>query len=122
MSVPEPEALRRLRTSVESPLDPGIARYVEVLVKNGIETYESCQGGQGHSAPEPIVRFEGDRAEGYRAVAVALQHGFPVNELRRVWYVGDGEIEKPGWALTFWRPDFDYQSFLDQTKARRGRR
>jgi len=30
----------------EPPLDPGIARYVEVLNGNGIETFESCEGGE----------------------------------------------------------------------------
>jgi hypothetical protein len=34
-------------------LDPGIAKAVKILNKFGIQTYESCQGGAGHSYPEP---------------------------------------------------------------------
>jgi hypothetical protein len=64
-------------------LDPGIARYVEVLRAARVETLESCQGGEGHSAVEPIVRFLGGRSEGFRAPDVALAHGFPVLDLRR---------------------------------------
>lgn len=37
---------------------------METLIAHGIETFESCQGGSGHSFPEPTVRFEGGLAEG----------------------------------------------------------
>jgi hypothetical protein len=86
----------------DPPLDPGIRRYVEVLNEAGIETYESCQGGEGHCYPEPAVRFHGDRSEGFRALAVALQHGFPVGDLRRVWRIEDGEPVGPDWEMTFY--------------------
>lgn len=36
----------------DPPLDPGIASYVHILHQAGIETYESCQGGKGHTYPE----------------------------------------------------------------------
>jgi hypothetical protein len=58
-------------------LDPGIARYVEVLLAAGVHTFESCESGAGHVFPEPIVRFAGGLPEGFRALAVALEHGFP---------------------------------------------
>ncbi len=67
----------------EPPLDIGIARYVEVLNENGIETFESCQGGEGHAYPEPTVRFHGRQGEGLRAVAICVAHGFRVAALRR---------------------------------------
>jgi hypothetical protein len=35
----------------DPPLDPGIRRYVEVLNEAGVETFESCQGGEGHAYP-----------------------------------------------------------------------
>jgi len=65
-------------------LDPGVAPFVDILDEAGIETFESCQGGEGHSFPEPTVRFYGGRGEGFRAIAVALQIGpLPVKALRR---------------------------------------
>jgi hypothetical protein len=87
-------------------LDPGIASYVDVLDAAGIDTFESCQGDEGHSFPEPTVRFYGGRGEGFRALAVALQIGpLPVKALRRSWSVNsDGEPEGPHWEMTFWRP------------------
>lgn len=84
-----------------SPLDPGIARAVEVLVAGGIRTFESCQGGEGHAYPEPTVRFFGDDAEGPIALSVAMNGGLKVNELRRVWPIIDGAPTGPWWELTF---------------------
>lgn len=86
-----------------SPLDAGIARFVEVLAANGIETYESCQGGMGHCFAEPSVRFHGNQCEGFRALSVAHNHGLPVSALRRVWSVIDGEPTGPTWEMTFSR-------------------
>lgn len=86
----------------DPPLDPGIADVVIRLNAFGVETYASCQGGPGHAYPEPTVRFFGDRSEGFRALAVALQHNFPVRALRRIWRVIDGEPTGPDWELTFY--------------------
>ena len=85
----------------DPPLDPGIAPIVELLVANGIETYESCQGGQGHAYLEPTVRFHGEASKGYEAVAVALSHGLYVISLRRAWEIIDGELTGPHWEMTF---------------------
>lgn len=82
-------------------LDAGIRPIVEVLVANGIETFESCEGGQGHAFYEPTVRFHGNHAEGFRALAIALQHGLRVCELRRYYSVEDGEPVGPHWEMTF---------------------
>ena len=83
-------------------LDPGIAEYVRVLRENGVETFESCESGPGHVFPEPTVRFAGQIPEGFRALAVALEHGFPVRALRRYWRVSGGEPTGPDWELAFW--------------------
>jgi hypothetical protein len=85
----------------ESPLDPGIKHYVEVLAANGVETFESCQGGEGHCMPEPTVRFHGAKPDGFRALAIALEHGLPVLDLRRYWPIIDGEPTGPYWEMTF---------------------
>jgi hypothetical protein len=85
----------------DSPLDPGIRRAVLALAAGGVETFESCHGGAGHAFPEPTVRFHGNKAEGYKALTVALQAGLPVVDLRRVWPIIDGEPTGPWWELTF---------------------
>lgn len=83
-------------------LDAGIRPYVELLAGAGIETFESCEGGAGHSFPAPTIRFHGQRDEGFRALALALQHALPVQHLRRVWSVEDGEPVGPDWEMTFY--------------------
>jgi hypothetical protein len=102
---------RRLSKARRSPpfsdkdvraVDPGIARAVRVLFDNGVETTESCEGGKGHPFPEPTVSFTGGQGEGFRALAIALQHGLKVSELRRVWTIIDGEPTGPEWDLTFY--------------------
>ena len=88
------------------PIDAGIEHEVRVLCENGIETFESCEGGAGHAFPEPTVRFFGDQSEGLRAVAVAMAHGLRVSELRRYWTVQQGELTGPHWEMTFVRRDY----------------
>lgn len=85
----------------DPPLDAGIAHAVAVLQQHGVETFESCEGGAGHAYPEPAARFHGNRAEGLRALALAVQAGLPVLELRRVWRMEDGDVNGPWWELTF---------------------
>ena len=84
--------------------DQGIEREVKILRDNGIHTTESCEGGAGHSFPEPTIRFEGARDEGFKALAVALAHGLKVYALRRCWRILDGEPVGPEWEITFWPP------------------
>lgn len=92
-------------SNYEPPLDKGIEAFVVFLVSVGIETYESCEGGEGHSYPEPTVRFHGGNAEGYKAVGYALECGFNVAQLRRSWSVIDGELTGPHWELTLTEKD-----------------
>lgn len=81
-------------------LDPGIGPFVEILRRNGVETFESCQGGPGHSYPEPTIRFCGN---GWKAFAVARDHALPVSCLRRIWVIDGGEPTGPYWELVFYR-------------------
>lgn len=85
-------------------LDPGVAPFVALLREHSVETFESCEGGEGHAFPEPTVRFHGGLAEGWRALSVALQHALPVSELRRTWSLQDSEPTGPCWELTFYLP------------------
>lgn len=85
----------------EWKLDPGIRDAVLILRGGGIETFESCDGGGGHSFLEPTVRFHGDSWAGYKAFAVAMENGLPVNELRRVYAAQDAQLSGPWWELTF---------------------
>lgn len=86
----------------DPPLEDGIKHYVELLTACGVETYESCEGGEGHSYPEPTIRFHGGSAEGFRAMSIAMQHALPVRSLRRVWSMIDGEPVGPTWELAFY--------------------
>ena len=91
------------RNQFEPPLDPGIERAVVILHQHGIETYESCQGGEGHACPSPTVLFHGTYADGFRALSIALAHGMPVSELQRFWSVQDHEPVGPHWKLVFYK-------------------
>lgn len=82
-------------------IDEKIEPIVRILFDNGIETVESCQGGDGHSFAEPTVRFTGEYEAGFRALAIALAHGLRVSELRRKWDVINGEPRGPEWEMIF---------------------
>jgi hypothetical protein len=85
-------------------LDPGIAAMMRVLMENDVETLESCQRGLGHANPEPTVRVFGQRAEGFKAFAIAMDHGLQVLHLRRVWPIVGGEPTGPWWEMVFHAP------------------
>lgn len=82
-------------------IDPDIAPAVSILFSNGVETFESCQGGEGHAFPEPTVRFHGDAWAGFAAFTVAMQHGLPVLAVRRTYAVINGQLSGPEWEMTF---------------------
>jgi hypothetical protein len=88
--------------SVPGRLDRGIAAAVERLQANGIETFQSCEGGPGHARAEPTISFHGTPEAGWRAVAVCIDHGLPIRSLCRVWDVLDtNEPTGPHWEITF---------------------
>ena len=87
----------------DPPLDSGIKTAVELLSSEAVETYESCEGGTDHAYTEPTICFHGDRSEGFRALALALQNNLPVSAIRRVWNVHDGEPTGPTWEIVFWK-------------------
>ncbi len=106
------QARKKPSDYASNELDEGIAHVVRTLQKEGIHTYESCEGrppidlrhGRNHAFPDPTVRFKGTYADGYKALYIALEHGFPVSELRRRWGVMDNELIGPTWELVLARP------------------
>lgn len=76
---------------------------MKLLTDAGVETYESCEGGDGHAYSRPTVRFHGGPGEGWRAVAACRSHGLPVADLARVWDVIEGEPTGPYWQIVFSR-------------------
>lgn len=93
-----PEFLSSIK---ECPLDDGIEYAVMVFQAEGIETYESCEGGVGHAFYQPTVRFHGERSTGLKAFAIAQEHGLHIDALRRVWDCIDGELIGATWEITF---------------------
>ena len=83
----------------ETPLDKGIERVVRMLRYHGVETVQSCEGGEGHAFIEPTVRFIGEKGEGFRVLGIALSMGFPVKCVRKVWDVENGEPTEICWEL-----------------------
>ena len=82
-------------------LDDGIREVVRLLCEGGVETFESCQGGEGHSYLEPTIRFAGERQDGFSALAIALSARLKVKALRRIWLVQDDEPTGPYWEIVF---------------------
>ena len=85
---------------IPGKIDVGIAGAVSILQQNGIETFESCEGGEGHAFPEPTVRFHG-RHSGFKAFTVAMDHGLPVLALRLSYAEHDRALDGPHWEIVF---------------------
>lgn len=86
---------------VDMELDAGIREYVLALREGGIETFESCEGGEGHPFPQPTIRFHGTSGEGFRALAVAKERGLPISCIRMSYPVIDGWPTGPWWEMVF---------------------
>lgn len=81
-------------------IDIGMVPIISLLLARGVETFESCEGGEGHAFYEPTIRFHGSKEEGYRVVALLSQNGYRVAELRRYWSFIEGELTGPQWEVT----------------------
>jgi hypothetical protein len=95
-----------LRSRVESDawyegIDPGIRYAVRVLHAAGIETSQSCQGGEGHSYEWPTIDLpDGPRdAAGFAALHHLNQHGLGVFAISRVWNVEQGMPYQSVWRV-----------------------
>ncbi len=66
-------------------IDPLILPAVKILNNHGFETFESCQGGEGHCYHEPTVRFFGDEFSLIRAYETCRCYGLNVSAAKRVF-------------------------------------
>jgi len=111
----------RLKLATElcpgAPLDPGIVEAVKALQDAGLQTAESCEGGEGHAYDWPMVSLIGGSADGWRALAVCKDLRFPIRSLERYWSIDDGEPCGPWWRLTFSRDA--HTSHNDQARPSR---
>lgn len=82
-------------------LDPEIQTIVNLLRSQGVETCQSCQGGTGHSYPDPTVDFVGTESAGWKALAIAIDFAMPVFELRRKWRIDHTMPTECLWQLVF---------------------
>jgi hypothetical protein len=69
----------------DPPIDKKILPAVEVLNKHGFKTFESCEGGEGHSYAEPTVRFFGSEFDLIRAFEICEVYKLAVLEAKRVY-------------------------------------
>lgn len=86
-------------------LDPGIRFAVRVLHARGIETGQSCEGGEGHSYDRPTVDLldGGTRPAGFAALAALEDYGLRVRDVALLWSVDKSIPVDNFWRLTLWQ-------------------
>lgn len=87
-------------------LDPGIRFAVRVLHARGIETGQSCEGGEGHAYDHPTVdlRDGGPRSVGFAALAALEDYGLRVRDIALLWPVDKGLPSECFWRVTLRQP------------------
>ena len=98
-------------------IDAGILPAVEILNKHGFETFESCQGGEGHSFPEPTVRFLGSEFDLIRAYEICECYGLTVLAAKRVYKKADVYISKTKHIGFAWEKPFNEITFVIHSKT-----
>ena len=82
--------------------DKSMERLAHILAENGaggIHPYEMQESG----IVLPHIRLYGDEEEGMRVANVAIEFGYPLSRIKRVWNYRDGKFYYPNWELTFRR-------------------
>ena len=89
-------------------LDDGIREAVRVLMYNGINTFESCEGkskkkyfGKEHCFFEPTIKFEGDVFECIRVMDICVKNKLNVFCSNLVLNRIEGVLEKPHGEVVF---------------------
>ena len=80
-------------------IDPEITLALRALADYGIDTFSSCQGGDGHSSAWPEILFHGDESAGLYAAWLLEAQGFRVQELSRHWDLDHGLPRQPFWRV-----------------------
>jgi hypothetical protein len=80
-------------------IDPEIAPALHALADYGIDTFASCQGGEGHASFMPEILFYGDENAGLYAVWLLEAAGFRVWELSRHWDLDHSLPRQPWWRV-----------------------
>lgn len=68
-----------------SQLDKGIVDAVIMLNRHGFETWESCEGGEGHCFEFPTIRFWGTEFDLIRAHRVCENYGLKIYQSSRIY-------------------------------------
>ena len=84
-------------------LDEGIRFPVRVLHAKGIDTGQSCQGGEGHAYDHPTIDLiEGaSQRDGFAALSALESYGLNVRDLSLLYNITDGLIIENFWRITF---------------------
>jgi hypothetical protein len=80
------------------PMDPGIICAVRIFQEHGIETCQSCQGGEGHSYEWPTVDIY--RAP-WKALDIANDFALPVTRISEQFGIADGRPVEHFWRIEF---------------------
>jgi hypothetical protein len=95
---------------VPMALDSGISYPVRLLRDHGLDTCQSCEGGDGHAYHEPTIELYAgsDDSEGFRALAVLQTHGIDVARIAIVWECKNGLPYQRVWSIELRRayPEF----------------
>ena len=92
-------------------LDPGIRDRVVALMRRGVPTCQSCEGGAGHAYRRPTIDFLADsEADARTVVDIARSEGMEPTALAKGILLdrGDG-TEEVVWSLEFAWPPGGYQ-------------
>lgn len=79
-------------------LDRGIIRPVRILKEDGVETCQSCEGGDGHCYEYPSVDILG---QPWRALDLCNTYGLPVHTVSHQFSIREGEPVENVWRLEF---------------------
>jgi hypothetical protein len=56
------------------------------------------------------VRFGGQKGAAWEALTVAMNYGLPVDSIKRVWTIEDGEPVGPTWEMVFYKKITGHES------------